>query len=94
MEKQRLVWLDALKGIGMLLIVLSHSELDVPGKNYLVSGFIPLFFIATGYTFSFRDSIKQIALKRSKRLLIPYFVYGIMIVVLFTFAGIDGGASS
>lgn len=91
MEKQRLVWLDALKGIGMLLIILVHSELYVPGKRYLVAGFIPLFFIATGYTFPFRDSIRQIALKRSKRLLIPYFVYGIMTVVLFTLAGIEGG---
>ena len=45
------MWLDALKGIGILLVILSHSNLQLPFMIFFTAGYIQLFFIAAGFTY-------------------------------------------
>lgn len=84
---RRIVWLDALKGIGILLVIFSHTELKIADCQFITAGYIQLFFIAAGFTI--RPNIKTSLLlkKKSSRLLVPYFVYGIFILSLFSIGG-------
>lgn len=84
MEKKRLAWLDALKGIGILLVMASHADLRLTWLRYITAGFIPLFFIASGFTFSLREeTVCEMVGKKAKRLLLPYFVYGSFFIMSF-----------
>lgn len=83
----RIVWLDALKGIGILLVIISHSNLQLPFMNFFTAGYIQLFFIAAGFTY--KSSFKPFGFveKKAKRLLLPYFTYGLLTLLLYTLVG-------
>lgn len=82
-RKGRLVWLDAVKGILILFIMISHSCGFPLGCRFFVGGFVFAFFVLSGFTFHIQPINKGV-LKKTKTLLIPYFFYGILSVfVLF-----------
>lgn len=77
---ERIEWIDAIKGIGILLIMLSHC-INFEGLDYLTAGYIPLFFIISGTTFS---PNKNSLVKRLKRLLYPNYIYAFIITIIFS----------
>ena len=79
----RILWLDAVKGYGILMVLASHM-LQVPqlGKE-LFSFYIPLFFIASGYTIKKGLTPKDFLFKKSKRLLLPYLIYGSLFTLFY-----------
>lgn len=79
----RIEWLDAIKGIGIILVMLSHVSSFSPIGIYLFSAFIPLFYISSGIV-SKKESLNNTLKSKSKRLLIPYFFYGILGSIFFT----------
>lgn len=80
-QQNRLKWLDAVKGISIILIMTSHY-CDIPIIGYyLFSGYVQVFFIASGYTFKEEINKERIYLK-TKRLLVPYFFYGVLFCIL------------
>jgi len=78
---QRHAWIDALKGWGILLIVVGHvwSLTDVSlFYQWLLSFHVPLFFFAAGLTLKQQQgSTLGVFGKRSPTLLIPYLVFGL-----------------
>lgn len=80
---QRLKWLDIMKGIGICLIMLSHTcRLHTIGI-FLFASYIPLFFLTAGYTIKITD--RGINLKsKAKRLLYPYLFYAILFTIVHT----------
>ena len=79
---ERWKWLDILKGIGIMLIMISHASYKIPYLDiYLWACYLPLFFMASGYTFKLRPNLQNVIKKKAKRLLYPYFIYG----CIFTF---------
>lgn len=86
MGNNRIVWIDAAKGLAILLVMLGHIGINIPiiGK-YLIPFRMPLYFIITGYFISSSIVLKKFIAKRTKRLLIPYLFYGILIncIILF-----------
>ena len=92
---QRLVWLDVLKGWGILFIVLGHivgagaflSDGAVQGIcthafKYFYAFHVPLFFFVAGLTFrkcAWLGFIKG----KAMRLLVPYFVFGLFSLVVY-----------
>ena len=76
----RLVWVDAVKGIGILLVILGHTIDIHPLLSKLIYSFhMPMFFIISGLLF---NSEKYKKMKCSKFIkikfnsyLIPYFIY-------------------
>lgn len=78
----RLLWLDAVKGAGMILVMLSHLPRIPKAGPYLFACFMPLFFISSGYTSSRSFETKAYIQKKSKRLLIPYVVYGSFLLLV------------
>lgn len=77
---------DIVKGITILLVVLGHSFCQYPmdlNSQFPVLGEwvrsfqMPLFFIASGFLFSFKDSFGIFLRKKASRLLLPMFVFGL-----------------
>ncbi len=80
MEKvgKRLDYIDALKGFGIILMVLGHMHFGYNVPHHYIFGFhMPLFFLVSGYLYKrparMADGIKQ----KAKGLLVPYFIIGL-----------------
>lgn len=91
----RSVALDVLKGWGILFIVLGHivgagSHLATgatqafcdDGYKYFYAFHVPLFFVAAGMTFRQRPWGEYLR-GRFFRLLVPYFVFGVVSILLY-----------
>lgn len=85
----RIDWIDSLRGICMLAILLDHTEIYYAGKNiidynfYVVNALV-LFFFLSGYlmyrdnqNFNIIHKLKSI----TKGLLIPYFIFTTIIAL-------------
>lgn len=88
--------LDVIKGIAILLIILGHSLCEFPiniGEQLkvvipYVNGFsLAIFFVASGFLFSTKDSWSVFLKKKGLRLLLPYVSFCIITILLrFVFA--------
>ena len=78
-------WIDAAKSISILIVVLNHSGLVIPGVNFWGGMFyVPAFFLLAGYTYAPKEeSYKSFVKRKAKRLLIPYFVTNLLLVLFF-----------
>ena len=86
MTKKRVAWIDMAKGIGILLVLINHAELNLGFVNRLGGMFyMPVFFVLAGFTFSIKEgeSLGQFALKKARRLLIPYAAYNLFLFLFF-----------
>lgn len=73
---KRLGWLDFGKAAGILVVLLVHAECALgPVTFYGGMFYMPVFFVAAGYTFRYRESggFGAYLKKKAKRLLAPYF---------------------
>lgn len=72
---------DFLRGIAMLLVLYHHAKL--PGKEYVLTFHMPLFFFLSGFVSSGRTIpwFGDYFIIRFKRLMIPYFVFGVLYVI-------------
>lgn len=81
---KRYKYLDVARGIGLMLVVISHSC----GLNsYLINFYIPLFFVLSGYTYREGRSYGENIAKKAKRLLIPYFGYSAVLFLFYMLMG-------
>lgn len=74
-DRQREIWLDIVKGIAIILVVMTHIPTPIPFRIYLNWLHMPLFFAVSGYLFRpARDwaSYWQLVGKRAVQLLVPY----------------------
>lgn len=75
-EKKRIIWIDQLKCIAFIFVIIGH--LPIPGtfKSWIYSFHMPLFFFSTGLTMNYekinRTPFKDYFLTHTKRMLIPY----------------------
>lgn len=84
-NKEREAWLDIAKAFGIGLVVLSHTEIQIPLVGFFGGMFmIPVFFVAAGYTYRDKgEDFPTYAKGKAKRLLIPYLVTNLFLVALF-----------
>jgi len=81
--KQRLVWLDALKGIGILSIMRIHMAQPMELlQSVIYVGAVSMFFVSAGFNFKVTDDAKTAMSNKAKRLLIPYFAYSLLLVLV------------
>lgn len=71
----RLIWLDAVKGVGIISVVMGH----VLGLRYVYAFHMPLFFLISGYTFHLREDGFQYMKKLFFRLMVPYISFLVII---------------
>ena len=82
----RLHWIDSLKGIGIMLVVLAHHSLPIALDTYIFSFHMPLFFFISGFLFDFSkyaDSASNFVNTRFKSLMIPYFCFAIITCIFY-----------
>lgn len=86
-------WIDAAKGIAILIVVLNHSGLVIPGVNFWGGMFyVPAFFLLAGYTYAPKEeSLWSFTKRKAKRLLIPYFGANGVLFLFFMGKDLMGG---
>jgi len=78
--QQKINWIDNLKAIGILAVILGH--IASPFGAFIFSWHMPLFFILAGFFIKYELSMKEFFIKDFKRLMIPYFIFAIVGLVL------------
>lgn len=79
---KRTNWIDWAKALGILLVVMGHSNYSQPDINPMIFMIhMPLFFVASGYLFNANKSIKEITQSNIRSLLIPYLVFNLISLV-------------
>ena len=81
---KRYKYLDIARGIGLSLVVISHS---CGLSSYLINFFIPLFFVVSGYIYKGGREYGENIKRKAKRLLIPYFEYSAFLLLFFILMG-------
>ena len=77
---ERLSWLDILKGIGIILVVIGHVYSNRTVFNWLYSFHMPLFFLAAGWGYKEKTILTDIK-GRIQTLLVPYFSFGLLVLL-------------
>ncbi|MDP3587810.1 MAG: acyltransferase family protein [Sulfuricurvum sp.] len=72
-NNQKIEWIDALKTIGILAVILGH--IASPLSGFIFSWHMPLFFIIAGFFIKTNISFKESVVKDFQRLMIPYFIF-------------------
>ena len=81
--------IDSLKGFAIFLVVLGHAIIYFPINLHentyceglfkiLSSVHLPLFFVISGFCFSYHGNYGAYVLKKIKRLMVPYFVFNLL----------------
>jgi fucose 4-O-acetylase-like acetyltransferase len=76
-NNERLVWLDAAKGIGIIFVVMGHIATGPLPARFIFSFHMPLFFFLSGVAFNFSRQ-EQFIRRRVRSLLVPYFFFCIL----------------
>ena len=69
-DMKREKWIDNAKGIAIILVILAHVN---AAWGFAYGFHLVVFFLLSGYTFKKADNIKDFAVKKFSRLMIPYF---------------------
>lgn len=79
---KRLEYVDIAKGIGLILVVCSHSD-AFELMWYAMDMCIPIFFFCSGYTFNMKGTFTESMAKRFRRLFVPYLFFNVVMFCLF-----------
>lgn len=84
---KNLRYIDQIKGIGIIAVVMLHSGLLDQSMTACISAFImPLFFMASGmllnHTQVIRKPRREFYYKRAKAVFIPYVIFGMLYLVM------------
>lgn len=80
MNKQRLVYIDLLRGYAIFLVILGHCwKINAIVNDLILAFHMPLFFFMSGFLFRYRKAYDKkgisFIVNKFKQLLVPYFVF-------------------
>ncbi len=89
-QTKRLPYLDIVKGLGIILVVLGHIEyISEPLRTWISSFHMPVFFIVSGLLIRIKHEedlpMKSILHKKARGILIPYFWFSLLYFVIDIF---------
>lgn len=79
MERSRELWIDVLKGIAIVCVILGHTFIYGDRVYYF---HMPLFFLIGGYLFKRGQSWMHLFRKTTKRIVFPFIVYLLVLYFL------------
>lgn len=79
MQKNRIDYLDTLKGLLIILVVFGHTGINNDIQKWIYSFHMPLFLIISG--FFYKESRKIVNLNRIKRLIFPFICFTILAIL-------------
>ena len=71
----RLLWIDVLKGMGIIYVVIGHIFLNEVIFNWLYSFHMPLLFFVAGCVYH-KKAVSMDLRRRIQTIVIPYFIFG------------------
>lgn len=80
-DNKRESYIDIAKGIGIILVILGHIDIG-PATSWVYSFDLPLFYILSGLCFKYRESVLEHIKSKMRRCIIPYAVFGTIIVLV------------
>ncbi len=85
-NKKRIEWVDMLKGLAIILVMLGHRQYGGPAiffKVEIYSFHMPLFFFLSGIVFSIKkhSSFKQFLVKKIKTILVPMVIFSFVCII-------------
>ena len=85
MKERHLDYIDMVKGVGIILVVLGHSTyISEQALTWLASFHMPLFFIVSGLLFAYKQSEQEpfgsYCRKRFCGMMIPYFWFSLIYI--------------
>ncbi len=86
--KKRFVYIDALRGFCMLLIIMNHSHFTFFNEDInllLVNTRVPFFFFLSGLFFKQYSCFKEFFIKKVNHLVVPYFFFSYIPFCLFAY---------
>ena len=103
-KKQRIEYIDALKGIAIFFVLWGHSLQYLkngydffhnPMFEFIYSFHMPLFFILSGFFFrsSQKRNLKEFLLKKSIQLLLPCIVWSVIFILMWVSINLIKGNS-
>ncbi len=89
-EKKRVQWIDTVKGIGILLMVIGHAGNIPIAKLWIYSFHMPLFFIISGYVYTLTnhgrytgtEGLIKLLIKNAYAYLMPYTILFLINLIL------------
>lgn len=81
-SRQRLSWLDVLKGIGIIFVVIGHIYFNRVVYDWLYSFHMARFFFAAGWVYKEKPIVTDIK-RRIKTIVIPYFSFGFLGLIYY-----------
>ncbi len=83
LNNKRIEWIDIARGICMLCVMISHTGL-CPVLYRMIFGpfFLSMFFFISGYLFNPNKNIKEYIKRKTKTLLVPFIVFGLINIFL------------
>lgn len=91
---QRLNWLDIVKGITIILMVIGHTSIPVYISNSIWSFHMPLFFFASGMCTNFEgQNFRQFVLQKTISIGRPFLIYSILVATILYICDIQIKAS-
>lgn len=79
---RRLYWIDLLKFVGIVAIVLGHALGEGPLCTYLYAFHVPMFFFASGCAFRrTKERFGAFALRKLRQLIVPYLLMSFLSIL-------------
>lgn len=87
MTRKRITYLDIAKGMGIIFVVMRHSQMmGDTFYNSVASIIMPLFFVVSGMLMQHineeKKTLKEITVRKAKSLLIPYLTFSLSYLVI------------
>lgn len=78
-QKNRVLFIDYIKAIAMILVIMGHVNFANQGiKEWIYSFHMPAFFFCTGLVITGGANLGSVLRKRFQRLMIPYLLWGLI----------------
>ena len=89
-KKERIIWIDQLRSISFLLVIIGHVALPKETQSFIYSFHMPLFFFISGLTINnnklLNMPVKSYVKNQAKRLIVPYFWLNLLCYPLWYWA--------
>ena len=79
---KRISYIDLIRSFCIILMILGHLWLGNTFNHFIHAFHMPIFFIISGYFYK-EIPFKDFLIKKAKSLIIPYFVFGIIIYIIW-----------
>lgn len=81
-------WVDIGKGIAIILMVLGHSSLPAFVSRFIWAFHMPFFFLVSGWVTNWENrSFKEFCFTRTSKLIVPFIVYSVIVLLMFSLIG-------